>query len=331
MRHDEHRPSTIIPADYEYVAEEFMRIEDLGDSIVARLERERITEHMQRTGGTYAQVETTGNCMVCGSVNAIYTSLFYHAKSNTYVRMGHDCADKCEMGGAFQRSTFRKKMEDARHYQAGKQKAKALLSDAGALAAWDIFAADFDALPRDPSTARPERTAKAWDGTEEVIPAYPGRLYYEEETIRDIVSKLVKYGSISEAAMKLVKDLTERIPDRDKRNAERAAERAAEKAAAKPAPTGRVKIEGTVLKVEDRETDFGVRTVMTVKTADGWIAWGSVPSGITVERDCKVVFVATVEPSERDDKFAFFKRPVLYVSPEEKKARKAAQKAEGTI
>jgi len=325
MREDIHKPSSIEPEDYEYVAEEFMKVEDLGDALVMKEQREIIAAHRARTGGRYAQVDTSGNCMVCGSVNALYTSLFYYAKANEYVRMGHDCADKCVLGGEFERNAFRRKLEDVREAQKGKRKAQALLADAGLSAAWDIYAAEYDSLPRDPKTARAERIVEEF-GQTETIPAYAGDLYYEERTVRDIVGKFVRYGSISDPAMNLLRNLTERIPDRDRRNAEWEAKKAADKAAAKPAPTGRVKIEGTVLKVEDRETQFGIRTVMTVKTDEGWLCWSSVPSGAVVEKDCRVVFVATVTPSDFDTKFAFGKRPILYMTKEEKAALKAAQK-----
>ncbi len=137
----------------------------------------------------------------------------------------------------------------------------------------------------------------------------------------------MKYGSISDKAMGFLRQLVERLPERDKRNAEQTKQRAEEKAAAKPCPTGRVKVDAIVLKVEERETEWGVRQVMTVKADEGFILWGSVPSGVTVDRDCKIVFVATLTPSDNDPKFGFFKRPVLYVTPEEKKAAKAAAKA----
>ena len=276
---------------------------------------------MAQTGGRYSGHEHGGNCMVCGSVNAVYTCLFYHAKTNSYVRMGSECTDKVYSGADFGMNQFKRNILNARENMRGKNKARLLLSDAGLSTAFNIYAADYDTLPRDPKTARAERIE---DG--EVFPAYAGELYYEERTIRDIVGKFVKYGSINEAQMKLVRDLTERIPDRDKRNAEWAAQRAAEKAAAKPCPKGRVKIEGTVVKTETRETQWGFREVMVVKSVDGWVTWGSVPSGVTVEKDCKIVFVATVEPSEKDDKFGFHKRPVLYMTAEEKKALKEAQK-----
>lgn len=299
-------------------------MDGLGDALALKAQRDIINQHRALTGGRYAQVDTTGNCMVCGSVNALYTSIFYHAKSNTYVRMGHDCADKCACSGSGERNAFRRAIQDAREAQTGKRKAHLLLADDGLTAAWDIYEADYESLPRDPKTARAEHT-ETIGLTEEVIPAFAGRPYYEEETIRDIVGKLVKYGSISDNTKALLRKLVERIPDRDKRNAEWAEKRAVEKAAAKPAPTGRIKVEGSVLKVEDRESQYGVVTKMTVKTDDGWIAWGSVPTGVTVEKDCRVVFVATVTPSDFDPKFAFFKRPILYVTPEEKKARKEAK------
>jgi hypothetical protein len=210
-------------------------------------------------------------------------------------------------------------VENVREAQAGKRKAQALLADAGLTPAWELYATDYMAIPS-------LITRKDADG--EVIST---SLPYEETTIRDIVGKLVKYGSISDATWVLVKKLTERLPERDKRNAEYAAKRAEEKAAAKPAPTGRIKVEGTVLKVEDRETSFGMRTVMVVKADEGWTAWGSVPSNATVEKDSRIVFVATFTPSDTDNKFAFWKRPVLYMTKEEKAVLKAAQEEEEAI
>lgn len=123
-RTDIHRPSAIEPNDYEYVAEEGMRIDNLGDALCLKVQRDIIAAHMARTGGRYSGHEHGGNCMVCGSVNAQYTSLFFHAKSNTYVRMGHDCADKCDCGGEFARKQFRRQVENAREYIAGKAKAQ---------------------------------------------------------------------------------------------------------------------------------------------------------------------------------------------------------------
>jgi hypothetical protein len=326
MRDDIHSPKNIIPDEYQYVAEDYMKVECLGDALCLNAQRDILQAHRAQTGGKHAQVNTTGNCQVCGSVNALYTSIFYHQKSNTYVRMGHDCADKCACGGEFERNAFRRAIQDAREAYAGKRKAQAALGDAGVPAAWDIYAADYDTLPRDPKTVvnRAEKLDEFGYVVQEAY-HFAGDTFYEERTIRDIVGRLVKYGSVNEAQMKLVKQLTERIPDRDLRNAEWEAKRKAEKEAAAPCPKGRIKIEGTVLKVEERETQWGFRTVMTVKATEGFVLWGSVPSNATVEKDCKIVFVATVEPSEQDAKFGYYKRPILYMSPEEKKELKRAR------
>lgn len=313
-REDVHRPSIIIPADYEFVAFDYLRIETIEGCRTLEAARAAKSLHFARTGGRYATHTHGGSCHICGA-SAIYTCTFYHAKSNEYIHTGHDCADKLGFGtGDF--NAFRKAITDSRDAATGKRKAKATLEDAGLQVAWALYLADYEAIP----TLITKRDAEG----NVLVTTLP----YEEQTIRDIVGKLVKYGSISENAMGLLCKLVERLPERDQRNAELTKQRAEEKAAAKPCPTGRLKVEATVLKVEDRDTEFGIRTVMTVKSDEGWIGWGSVPSGVTVERDCRIVFVATFTPSDNDPKFGFFKRPILYVSPEEKKTAKAASKAQ---
>lgn len=92
MRTDIHTPSQIIPSDYNEIAVWTMNIHGIGDAQFLLQERETIRRHMASTGGTYAHVDTTGSCQVCGNVQAIYLVLFYHEKSNTYIRVGMDCA-----------------------------------------------------------------------------------------------------------------------------------------------------------------------------------------------------------------------------------------------
>src|SRR5882672_4280684 len=96
-RNDIHRPSQIEHLDYEFVCNEVIKMEGLGDAIFMMDERKRKAAHFARTGGKYADHEHGGNCHVCGAA-AIYTVLFYHSKSNSYVRTGGDCADKLGYG-----------------------------------------------------------------------------------------------------------------------------------------------------------------------------------------------------------------------------------------
>jgi len=50
-RNDIHRPSEIIPSDYQYVAVWTMNIQGMGDAEFIRREREIVKAHMERTGG----------------------------------------------------------------------------------------------------------------------------------------------------------------------------------------------------------------------------------------------------------------------------------------
>src|SRR5580693_2680404 len=96
-RQDTHRPSAIKPEEYQYVAMEYLKVEDLGSALMLQAEREKIREHFARTKGTYSSHTHGGNCMCCGSPNALYTILFYHQPTNTYIRLGQDCAQKMQM------------------------------------------------------------------------------------------------------------------------------------------------------------------------------------------------------------------------------------------
>lgn len=285
-RADVHRPSAITPSDYEYVGQEVVKIEGLGDATFILAECARIQAHMARTGGTYSGHDHGGNCGVCGSVMATYTILFWHRPTNVYVRMGQDCAQKCEVSyDETAHNAFRRAVTDAREAQAGKRKALALLTDAGLAPAWPIYAADYGQLPE---TDRPQSNA-------------------EEYTVRDIVGKLVTYGSISKKQESFLRSLLERITTRPAREAARAAEREA----AAPAPTGRLDVSGEVVSVKAHESDFGVTVKMTVKTDAGWILWTTKPAASAAKHGDRVTLRVTVTPSPKDPKFAFGKRPTL--------------------
>jgi hypothetical protein len=51
----------------------------------------------------------------------IYSLLYYHAKSNSYIRMGEDCAAKLDRGGTREISAFRKAVRAYEEAQAGKK------------------------------------------------------------------------------------------------------------------------------------------------------------------------------------------------------------------
>lgn len=294
-RTDIHRPSAINPEEYSFVAFNCIKIEGIGDAEWAMENRRRIQAHMKATGGRYSDHEHGGNCGICGSVNAIYTALFHHELTNSYIRVGQDCTDQLDAGIAPAFRNYISGIRDAREAHAGKSKAAAILSDAGASWAWAMYCANVEEIPG-------KIPVKDYDTGEQCGWTLP----FEERTVRDIVGKLVKYGSISDKATGFLKSLETQIETRTAREAARAIEREA----AAPCPAGRVVVTGEVLSVKEHETDFGVTTKMTVKAQEGFIVWVSVPSSMAVDRGQTISFKATLTPSPNDPKFGFGKRPV---------------------
>lgn len=95
-----------------------------------------------------------------------------------------------------------------------------------------------------------------------------------------------------------------------KRDEEFAAKRAFEALTAAPVVEGKaVQITGKVLSTKFQDNAYGGRLVMTVADDRGFKVWGSVPSGVQPEKDDRITFIASVEKSDRDETFGFFKRP----------------------
>jgi hypothetical protein len=284
-RKDIHRPAAIEPADYVFVAFDHLpgSSGDLGEALFMQEQRKYKRAHMARTGGKYSGHEHGGLCHVCGSVNAIYSATFYHEKSNSYIRTGLDCAQKLECAGI---DAFKKNVKKAKEAAAGKRKAAAILAEAGLGKAWELYVGD---------TARDRESTR------------------DENTLFDIVSRLVKWGNISDKALAFLATLLDRIERAPEIAAAKAAAKALELANAKPVPVveGRVKVMGEVLSLKEQEGFYGIQLKMLVKTEGGFKLWGSVPSAIRseVERGSVVEFSAALQKSDNDEYFGFFSRP----------------------
>ncbi len=84
------------------------------------------------------------------------------------------------------------------------------------------------------------------------------------------------------------------------------------------APKGRITVEGRVVSIKRTEFErWGSHYDMAVRLRNGVVVWSSVPRsldeavGLEPEalRGRRVRFMATFEPSERDSRFAFARRP----------------------
>ncbi len=291
-RNDIHKPSVIVPADYTFVCHDYIKVESLGDSIIQRAERERFQAHKARTGASYSNHDHGGTCHICGA-HALYTAVFHHIPSNTYVRTGLDCAENLEYdSGAGE--LFRKNIGCALEAQAGKRKAQAFLSEKGLDKAWEIYAS---------------KTRNIY--------GEGARVQNTIAIVVDIVFKLVRYGNLSDKQVSFLGKLVG-----DVENAAAVdAQRAAETAAAKPVPVNgeRITVRGTILTIrqpDPQDGGFG-QTRTLVQHADGWKVWGSLPSNISdAGRGDLVEFSATVKVSDKNPKFGFYSRPT--------KARKVA-------
>ena len=277
-RTDIHRPSAIVPADYSFIACDSLYSNAMDVSFI-RAQREVIANHQARTGGAWSYHEHGGTCHVCGA-SAMYLAVYHHTPTNTYIQTGEDCADKMSLGQPAAFRCIREQVARDREAQAGKRKAQTVLAAADLSAAWTVYTT-------------------------------PGPALYEENTISDIVSKLVRYGSVSDKQLGFVRKLLAAIPER----AAKAAARAAEAAAAAPVPVtdARIVIEGEVLAKKSVEGRFGTTVKMLVKTDAGTKLWGTIPAAICPEKGDRVKLVAKVEPSKDDPKFGFFSRPAQAV------------------
>ncbi len=141
----------------------------------------------------------------------------------------------------------------------------------------------------------------------------------------DVYRKLFLYGSISQkqrdAVVCAVRFPFERVKEARRKalSAQRAGGGGGE-----PLPVGDfVAIEGTVRKVQERDTAYGTRMAIVV-SGEGWAVWGYSPRFQNVDlatgdlRDIadlydlvgeRVRFYAAVQVSERDKSFGFFRRP----------------------
>lgn len=316
-RTDVHAPSVIIPEDYEWVAFECMKIEGMGDVAAVLANRALIKAHMLKTGGNYSRHEHGGNCHICGAA-AIYTVLFYHALTNSYIRTGGDCAEKLDMSFG-DMNDFRNAVRVASGRAKGKRAAAEKWLEAGLGRAyeiaiesrnltaieWPATPVDDDNYERDCMTARHaerERT-KRWEAG------------YK---LGDMLATTEQYGTLSERMVEAVK----RLAAKHDAYEQKVAERAAENALAADCPEGkRLEIVGTVLSMKTQESDFGMVTKMLVRHESGYKVWSTVPSaflgrwdgeqlvGDVVKVGDLVTFVATIERSRDDAKFGFASRP----------------------
>jgi hypothetical protein len=318
-RKDIHRPSALVVADYAFIKYDYLPSggDVLGDAMFLAEERARFNAHREKTGATYGENCSAGSCYVCGAA-AVYTATFYHKPSNKYICTGLDCASNLDGGDP---AAFKKNVKAGLEAAAGKKKAKAVLEAAGLGKAWELVEAD--ALKRKTHAAAVKAYREANPEPELVedkygtlvmvgFPEHPVNSY-EERTALDIISRLVKWGNISEKATNYLGVLLDKIERAPEIEAAKAAAKAVEKANEKPVPLveGRVLVKGEVLTLRGEDGPYGHTTKMLVK-CEGFKLWGTCPAALLdarVEKGDVVEFAASIKRSDRDEAFGFWSRP----------------------
>ena len=312
-RNDIHSPSSIQPEDYTFVAMEHIKIECFGDVKLLEMYRKQKQEHMKKTGGKMSEHEHSGVCHICGNSSCLYTVIFYHAKTNTYIRTGTNCADKLEMGDSNAFKTFRKACKEALAAKAGKAKAESLLNEHDLSLSWNLFQ-DIDDLRK--------------AGDLDVLDRFPRCAFI----IEDIVRKLINYGGLSDKQLKFLQSLQQQYVDRE----EIEKKRKEDKQKAEPVPQGRERFQGEVICTRFVDSDFGGSIKMMFRDDRGFTLWGTVPRSLcllqipdpragqtidgleypedlvnqrSLKRGDRIAFTARAERAKDDDKHGFYSRP----------------------
>lgn len=294
-RTDIHRPSAIIPEDYEFVAA-MTRADSLEGAIQLEGERQRLRAHREATGGRYSDHDHGGSCHVCGASFIDY-AIFHHAPTNTYIHTGFDCAEKLGGGDPEAFKAIRDERRALEKAKAGKMKARAQLKERGLL---ERVEAIFDTGLG--NVVHAEGHPDHFEGLDRDLQE---RGEAEEWTIADMVRKLIRYGSLSEKQWGYMRSLFEKLD----RLPEFQAKRDEERAKAEPAPEGRMVVTGKVATLKTQESQWGAQVKMLLLEDRGFKVWTTVPRGLDVERGDRVQLTVTLDPKADDPSFAIGRRP----------------------
>lgn len=135
------------------------------------------------------------------------------------------------------------------------------------------------------------------------------RMGSKTATLSDMWSRFYRYGDMSDKAYAYLQKILVWLDEAEQKRVERESATAALQASGVEVPTGRIVVEGEVLSTKWVENGFGGALKMLVQHESGWKVWGTVPSSIDVEKGTRIRFTASVERSNDDALFGFFKRP----------------------
>lgn len=284
-RTDIHSPKHLITEDYEFLGcGNFPTAEVDGYSPLMRPDAQALLDD----GWRFADVETNG-CQHCGAF-LIYYAVLKHLPTKTFLRVGEQCLDNRFSLATVEFQRLRKQAALDRAQQRIKTRRNEWLAEStDREVAWAF------------ANERVSLGDYGWDGFR-----------------HNFVSIINRKGETSDKFVAAIL--------RDKaRTEEREAEKQAEQATASPVETGKQVITGRVLTTKVQDGYYGSTMKMLVADDRGFKVWGTAPEALfshleTLEfqdsykamlkaQEVRVRFNATVEASDDDPSFGFFKRP----------------------
>lgn len=333
-RSDIHRPSAaeFDPQRYTLVfVRDFKPSDGLGDGTPFALrewERKQI-EALQAQGYRFAEhVGQAHQCGHCGTALR-YAALLKRGDAHELIHVGETCLD-----GRFELTKpefdrLRKQSQLDREKQRLLTGFNTLCAEHPALT-WATYAENIEiGIERDLAYLNGRKVFgrdARFLGTTPDDHRLASGTSYATNTLLDLARKGRQYGNLStkqiEFAERLLGEIEGKVNDYR-------AKMDAPKPETGPAPTGRVQVEGLVIKEDWREGYMGGEVLkLSIKLDNGSIVWGSAPSNLLsaprpsylIEtpysegeeslRGKRIRFTATFKSKPDDPSFAFYTRPV---------------------
>lgn len=327
-RTDIHRPSA---PEFDPEGYDFFGCFDLGEPM-DNAARVSTVSRLVSEGYRFTSVHGSGQCGHCGA-RIRYAALMGHRDTKGLIWVGETCLDNRFDLTKAEFDTLRKAAALNRERTAKRDRIAALLAEhpvlawasyahniasAGAevyfTAGWDgpEFATEAEAqaeIDNCPNTWTRENERPVLQYRRGTTWSEKTRTGWETSTLQDIWYKIERYADPSDKQIAFVGNLVQKLQDAEVTRVEREAATAAKVAEGVKVPTGRVEVEGTVVSTKYVDNAYGGSLKMLVQHESGWKVWGTVPSSLDVEKGDTVRFTATVEASNDDPLFGFYKRP----------------------
>jgi hypothetical protein len=311
QRTDIHRPSLLDPSEYSFLGCFYQGSSDAMAQSYVQDETE-LHDNIRESGATKfkgGNYEAKMTCDHCGAIFA-HGVCFLHTPTGEYITVGHICASDT-IGLPSRAAVAKRSAEKAAALEAERIKRHE------ANTAWRE--ANGDIIEFLAQTEAAESAWRTWN-SEHPEAGHPRDNGPRKNPNRaphpfllDMVHTFAKWGNLSERQAAATRKFIAGAAKFAAAQAERETEAAPEVALIE----GRREVTGIVISTkwtEDR--GFGSQPKMLVKEADGNKVWGTVAESIFSQgfdldglKGETVIFKATIERSQDDEHFGFYKRP----------------------